>query len=466
MAVLILSPDQDAVFSLGSALQRRGVAYSRTLPAASEEPPLVIVMDVAWESHDTVLRHLQAEIPWSRSYLIADRGSDPTGALAPAIRKPFDAAAVAEMLERECELALLERRRRALANKAEELGLLLQSSLEAIIGLDRSGKIVFWNRGAQKIYGFAEGEALGQGLTLLGGQGARRGPASDVDAPTEELTRRHKLGHEVTVLVSRSYAAHDRGEPSSIQCAEVSLDVTQRRALERELEHSKRLAHLGRIAATLSHEINNPLAAIRSYSSWLQTRARRSRDADLIDVSNDLDTASERIATFIDQMTGFARRGMPKLEIVSLKRCLGISVRMVRPRAESQGVTLTDESGDLADTVLAHDPTRFGHAVINVLSNAVDAAASGGKHVWLRIATGDTLLNVEIDDDGEGVLAELKSKVFEPFFTTKPFGRGTGLGLWLTEQILQDHGGAIVLEDRPGGGTRVRLSLPLQQESQ
>jgi PAS domain S-box-containing protein len=368
------------------------------------------------------------------------------------------------MLERECELALLERRRRALAAKAEELGLLLQSSLEAIVGLDREGRIVFWNRGAEKIYGYTEAEALGAELALLGGPVvAKRGLVVSGTA-TEEITRKHKDGREVTVLLSRSYAAQGGGDAHSIQCAEVSLDITQRRALERELEHSKRLAHLGRIAATLSHEINNPLAAIRSYSNWLQMRARRSRDTDLIDVSNDLDAASERIATFVDQMTSFARRGTPKLERIALRRCLAISLRMVKPRADSQSVTVFDEMGTDADLIVDHDPTRFGHAAINILSNAIDAAALGGRQVWIRVSTRDAKIHVEVDDDGEGVLAEHKARVFEPFFTTKPFGRGTGLGLWLTEQILQDHGGSVSLVDRPGGGTRVRLSLPLQAE--
>jgi C4-dicarboxylate-specific signal transduction histidine kinase len=291
----------------------------------------------------------------------------------------------------------------------------------------------------------------------------RRSPA-EAETPTEEVTRRHKLGHDVTVLVSRSFAAAAADAGHSIASAEVSLDVTQRRALERELEHSQRLAHLGRIAATLSHEINNPLAAIRSYSSWLQVRARRSRDNELIDVSNDLDTASERIATFVDQMTGFARRGMPKLERLSLKRTLSIAVRMVRPRAETHGVSLLDETGELAEVVVLHDPTRLGHAAINILSNAIDAAAQGNKHVWMRLVLAEAKIAVEIDDDGEGVSPEHKAKVFEPFFTTKPFGRGTGLGLWLTEQILSDHGGSVSLESRPGGGTRVRLWLPLNAE--
>jgi PAS domain S-box-containing protein len=419
------------------------------------------VLDVEWPAYDVVLGELSSRAPWMRAYLIADRVSDPIGRFPPLICKPFDAAAVAEMLERECEVASLERRRRVLAANAEELGLLLRSSLEAIVGLDRSEKIVFWNRGAEQVYGYSEIEALGAPISLLASELVH----AEGDRPNgnTELKRRHKSGREVVVLVSRSYTEQPRTEARSLHCAEVSLDVTQRRALERELEHSKRLAHLGRIAATLSHEINNPLAAIRSYSNWLLQRARKSRDDELIEVSNDLDSASERIATFVDQMTGFARRGSPRLEHTSLSHSLGLSLRMVRPRAEANGVTLVDEVSSESSPVVWHDPTRLGHALINVLSNAIDAAGTGGHRVWIRVALSDASVSIEVDDNGHGIPAEHKERVFEPFFTTKRFGRGTGLGLWLTEQIIQDHGGQVVIHDRPGGGTRVRFTLPVRE---
>jgi two-component system sensor histidine kinase AtoS len=426
--------------------------------------PLVAVIDVAYEQYPDVIARLRQQAPWSRVLLISERRSEPLLESMRTFRKPFDAAALAEVIEHEREIAELERRRLHTSVKAEELALLLQSSLEAIVGVDASGKIAFWNQGAERTYGYSGCEAVGASLELIEGDVRGQAPwplevqASLAPQGAQERVRRHKQGHEVIVLVSRSYAPENHA--GGVRCAEVSLDVTRQRQLERELEHSKRLAHLGRIAATLSHEINNPLAAIRSYASWLQITARRSKDSELVEVSNDLDRASERIAMFVDQMTGFARRGSPNLELVSLSKCLCLSSRMVRARATASGVTLSEECGALADAVVAHDPTRLSHALINVLSNAIDAAASGGQHVWLRMAANDEQVVLTVDDDGPGIAKDLRARVFEPFYTTKPFGRGTGLGLWLTEQILNDHRGRVQLEDRPGGGTRVQLVLP------
>jgi CheY-like chemotaxis protein/anti-sigma regulatory factor (Ser/Thr protein kinase) len=107
-----------------------------------------------------------------------------------------------------------------------------------------------------------------------------------------------------------------------------------------------------------------------------------------------------------------------------------------------------------------HDPPRLAQAVLNVLSNAVDAAASGGGHVAMRVRVLDTNVVIEVDDDGPGISPDLARTAFEPFTTTKPFGHGTGLGLAITRQIVMDHRGDVTLEPRPEGGARVALSLP------
>ncbi len=456
MSVLILSPDDVAAQSLGSALERRGIGYCRDKESLPEDGPLVAVLDVSSPGYEGDLAEIQARAPWSRCYLIAERGKAPETSAVPAIQKPFDAPAIAELLARGQELAESERRRRNFETRAKELGLLLQSSFEAIIGLDARGQIVFWNRGAERTYGYSEGEALGQQLSFLG-----------PDTPTEknqphtprELVRRHKQGHEVLVLVSRSPAG-DKVDNTLISWAEVSLDVTDKRALEREVEHAQRLAQLGRMAATLSHEVNNPLAVIRSNAAWLSAVSRQTQNHEVLEVAADLELASERIATFVDLMTGFARRGAAQLEYLPLTKSVGLALRMVRPRAESHRVELQSAT-EVADRIaVPHDPTRFAHALINVVSNAIDAASQGGGHVWLSVSASNDAVVVEVRDDGPGISAAAVKQVFEPFFTTKPFGQGTGLGLWLTQQIISDHAGEIDIAPRAQGGTQVRLSLP------
>jgi CheY-like chemotaxis protein len=131
---------------------------------------------------------------------------------------------------------------------------------------------------------------------------------------------------------------------------------------------------------------------------------------------------------------------------------------MVRPRASERGVTLNIDKG--LDRRVPHDPPRLAQAVLNVLSNAVDAAAAGGKHVSLRIREEAGVVRIQVDDDGLGIAPEIAGSLFEPFSTTKPPGQGTGLGLAITHQILADHRGAVTLSAKDGGGTRAELILP------
>ncbi len=456
MSILILSPDDVAAQSLGSALERRGIDHHRSTQDVPGGLPLVAVLDVAALGYSEVLHELRSRGPWTRCYLIADRGALPHVSPVPTIQKPFDAPAIADLLVRELALAESDRRRHNLSTRAKELGLLLQSSFEAIIGLDANGKIVFWNRGAEHTYGYSEKEALGQQLSFLGGDCAL--DKSEPHGPREVL-RRHRQGHEVLVLVSRS-SGGERLDSTVITWAEVSLDVTEKRALEREVEHGKRLAQVGRMAATLSHEINNPLAVIRSNAAWLAVVSREELSSEIVEVAADLEAASERIATFVDLMTGFARRGSTQLEHAPLKRSLDLALRMTRPRAESHRVDLECKMETADEVPVPHDPTRFAHAVINVVSNAIDAASQGGRKVWLAVSATNEQVCVEILDNGPGISGAVLSQVFEPFFTTKAFGQGTGLGLWLTRQIVTEHSGEISITPRQQGGTRVLLSLP------
>lgn len=463
MTVLVVSPDEDAARSLCSALGRSGQiaiwerATERALEVARDREPLVVVTDTCVGGYLEFLDEIRDSTPWTRIYLMAD----PSGALpqttSPVVPKPFDAAQLAELLSREIELAALERGRRSLQAHAEELALLVEASFEAIIGLSDDGTILSWNRGAEAMYGFEAGEAVGRPISLLGdSQGLDAAALQRGSRQVRELTRRCKDGSEIIVLLSISPVA--RKTPSTLAFAEVSLDITARRKLERELEHAERLAAIGRLAASMAHEINNPLAVIRASTAYIAEVAERVRDEELADSAEDMNLAVERIGSFVQHVCGFARRERPQLEDASLSGTLDIALRMVRPRAVEKEVRI--QLDRLGSERVPHDPPRLAQAIVNVVANAVDAAASGGGNVWLRTHSDERHVCVMVEDDGPGVAEEIRDQVFEPFTTTKPHGQGTGLGLAITHQILLDHGGSVVLEGRDGGGTRAELCLP------
>ncbi|HWA77173.1 MAG TPA: ATP-binding protein [Polyangiaceae bacterium] len=467
MSILVLTPDADAAHTLCAALTRSGqqVSWAPDLEQAEasvrHEPPLVLVADTEVDAHARLIAELRLASPWARVLRIgesaptSDRAGESDG--SHLIPKPFDASELAALLTREQELASLERSRHDLHERVAGLTLLVDECFEAIVGLSRDGIVESWNPGAATLYGYEPHEIIGQSLTLLDAEPTR---IKDHLRPSEqrvrEVRRRHKSGREILVLASVSRVT--QGRSANIELLEVSLDVTERRELERGLEHAERLAAIGRIAAGMAHEINNPLAVIRASAACIAEIAERAGDTELIACASDIDLAVERIGSFVQHVCGFARRERPQMTDAPIQTAIDIALRMVRPRVKDRRVELIVEPS--ANINVPHDPPRLAQAILNVLSNAVDAAASGGKHVTLRTRIDDDSLRIEVDDDGPGLSPELALTAFEPFKTTKPFGQGTGLGLSITRQIATDHGGCVKLEPREGGGARVGLELP------
>jgi PAS domain S-box-containing protein len=473
VSILVLTPDADAAHTLCAALTRSGqqVSWATNLEQAETrlrlEPPLVLVADTEVDSHARLIAELLASSPWARVLRIGevngspDRGSGSGELTADAaflvVPKPFDASELAELLTREQELATLERSRHDLHERIEGLTLLVDECFEAIVGLSRDGIVHSWNPGAASLYGYEAQEIIGQSLSLLDAEpGVSKERARPDEQRVHEVRRRHKSGREIVVLASVSNVR--RGLPGALELLEVSLDVTERRELERGLEHSERLAAIGTIAAGMAHEINNPLAVIRASAAYVAEIASRARDSELIACASDIELAVERIGSFVQHVCGFARRERPQMSDAPVQTAIDIALRMVRPRVKDRNVELVVEPSPSIN--VPHDPPRLAQAILNVLSNAVDAAASGGKHVTLRVRVDDDALCIEVDDDGPGLSPELALTAFEPFKTTKPFGQGTGLGLSITRQIALDHGGCVRLEPRSEGGARVVLELP------
>ncbi|HEX4341179.1 MAG TPA: ATP-binding protein [Polyangiaceae bacterium] len=462
MSILIVSPDAEAARSLTSALGRSGhrsawlesVASARTW--ATEDPPLVLIVDRDAERFRELIDDVCSHTPWVRVYEMAG-AAVPTGVgERPVLRKPFDAAELATLLGREQELAELDRQKHTFEAQAEELALLVEASFEAIIGLGPTGIVRSWNRGAASIYGYAAKEIVGRSIDLLEvePQGATSRLAHAAGQPVEAY-RRAKDGREVIVLLSLSPVVNG----TKFAFAETSLDITTRRKLERELEHEKRLAAIGRIAAAMAHEINNPLAVVRASNAYVAELARGSKDELLVETVEDVRLAVDRIGTFVNHVCGFARRERPMLSDASLRETVRMALRLAKPRAADNRVELLLEAGQ--DVRLSHDPTRVSQAVLNLVSNAIDAASEGGAHVIVRLVADTSSVRVQVDDDGCGVPEGLRERVFEPFATTKQHGKGTGLGLAITRQIVDDHGGTVTLNAGPSGiGTRAELTLP------
>ncbi|AUX26556.1 sensor histidine kinase [Sorangium cellulosum] len=235
-----------------------------------------------------------------------------------------------------------------------------------------------------------------------------------------------------------------------------------------ELVNAERLATIGKMAAHVTHEIRNPLSSIGLNLELLEEEVARATAADTPDAelrpvmkeSAQLVTAIraevDRLSRIAEQYLSVARRPRPRLEPERVDDLVQELVAFVRPELDRAGVAVRVEVEAEGPEILL-DESQLRQALLNLLRNAREAMPKGGEIV-VTVSFSSGAATITVDDTGPGVPEELRASIFDPFFTTKQ--RGTGLGLAVTRDIIEAHGGTISCEAREAGGTRFRITLP------
>jgi two-component system, NtrC family, sensor kinase len=230
--------------------------------------------------------------------------------------------------------------------------------------------------------------------------------------------------------------------------------------MQRRLTHAERLSVSGRIVAQVAHEIGTPLHSVAGHLELL----RKELPADRLTEDADrrlaiIETQLGRVTEIITQLLDLTRRSEGAPAHVDMSRLVREAVELVRPGMAAANLRFhVDAAPDL--------PQVHGHAgqlqqvILNLLTNAMDATPAGGQvEVATRTVPGAGRVVVEVRDSGQGIAGEHRKQIFEPFFSTKAPGRGTGLGLFISAQIVRDHKGVIEVESEPGRGSTFRLVL-------
>jgi len=336
----------------------------------------------------------------------------------------------------------------------------------ALLGLD--GCVRTANRALARL--------LGRPQEMLVGWPIRRAiPDAPVAPPREvrdvEARLERSDGTALPVGLSSTVVTDRRGY--AIGLVLVVRDETEVVSLRNRLITSGRLAAVGELAAGIAHEVNNPLAFVRTNLSLLGSHWKTLADAarrdgagtdaaleDLVGEGEELIEESlegvERTASFVRDVKGLARAGGEGRQLADVNELIRSVVRV----AEAQ-----NRKGGAIQLELGQPPLVRGarqelkQVFLNLIINAIHAIDEGGRIVVRTAGEADRAV-VSVEDDGPGIPAEHRERIYDPFFTTKPEGEGTGLGLAISSEIVRRHDGALEAGERPGGGAAFRVTLP------
>jgi two-component system NtrC family sensor kinase len=231
-----------------------------------------------------------------------------------------------------------------------------------------------------------------------------------------------------------------------------------------QLVDAEKLSAVGKLAAGVAHEMNNPLTAVLTYSSLLIDKIqtlpedlleRLPRFEERLKRMKEAATVCKSIA---DNLLSFSRQSREERIAISIAECIRLTQGLIHMQLTSNQVSLEMDLPDPAPRVLTN-PAELQQVFTNLIVNAIHAIGSGGKIILKAREQGDRCI-VEVTDNGPGIPPEIQQKIFDPFFTTKPLGEGTGLGLSIVYGIIQNLSGTIEIDSVMGEGTTFRISLP------
>ncbi len=334
----------------------------------------------------------------------------------------------------------LETRDRALVERAEELNRLSRYLASVLDGLAdallvvEAGTVTLTNPAAHRVWGAREGDPPPRALVALLGEPGRH----EVPGPDGSLqeVRVAPLGGQGVVLVS--------------------ADVTEQTLDKERLSRSERLALIGQMLAQITHEVRNPLNALSLNAELLAdelTALDPEHRTEAWDLLGTVTREIDRLTAVTGHYLQLARRPPARLAEEDLEELARDVIRLQEAEFAHRGVVLHFRPAPLTRQLV--DGNQLRQALLNVLRNAIEA---GGRNLDLTLRREDDRVRFALFDDGPGMTPEEAERAADPFYSSK--AQGTGLGLAITKQILEDHGGSLMVESTPGKGTTVSLLLP------
>ncbi len=352
-------------------------------------------------------------------------------------------------------------------NDIEELAVLkgaVENTNEAFVTIDQKQKVLFFNKAAEKIFGYTREEVLGRDLDGIMSPGCSRDHHQAVARYIETRIPR-RIGHHTEIMASRkngetfpadiSFSLYRAGE--KLYFTAIVRDLTETKALQERINRAERLAALGQVVAEISHEIKNPLMMIGGFARQL---AKESTDEKSLTKLNIIGNEVQRLENLLKEMRDFYLPRPLNREEIEINALLKSVHNLIKEDCKKRSIR-SEFKTDQEEVFVEGDKARLEQVLLNLAKNAVEAMEQGGK---LSFAAGlkEGVVEISISDEGVGIPEEDHGKIFSPFYTTKK--QGTGLGLSICKRIIEDHPGwSLKFTSKKGKGSNFVIAMPVSR---
>jgi PAS domain S-box-containing protein len=348
-----------------------------------------------------------------------------------------------------------------------------RAATEGLIIVDRGGHIVELNSRAEQLFGYSEEELRGQPIEILVPPQLREIHASRVRgyfaAPRTRsmgiglsLAGRRKDGSEFPIEIGLTYSSKTTSRGDLVVAA--VTDISQRLALEGEARRAETIISLGTFAAGIAHDLNNPLQVIRSRAELVLESPVSTPASELYEDLATIHRQAERATRIIEGFLELSRQREKAVAPLDINQLVDNTLLLLGEQMRNADIRLRTEL-DRSLPQVNGDMTALERVLVNLLSNARDAMPEGGAITIVSGQPDETpgWLHLTIADNGPGIAPDVLKKIFDLLYTTK--ASGTGLGLWMSRRIIQEHNGRIDVQSELGRGTRFTINLPTVDSS-
>jgi len=372
------------------------------------------------------------------------------------------------------DVSALKQAELELRHTRDYLQKIVDNSPVIIITTDLEGRVVSFNPGAEEALGYRREQIIGRPASLF----------YRVADEREALVRRVVAegavrDHETTLIrrdgvgvpVSLTLAQLKDAEGRMIGTVGMSKDISQRKALVQQVMQSERLAAVGRLAAGVAHEINNPLAVIGEVAGYLQDLLEEDPEIKGELLRKEIRESLPKITRQVQRCRGvtfrllnFSRKSAARVELADVNAALQEILPFLEKEATLSNVTIhCDYQRELPRVQI--EEMQLQEIFVNLITNALQAIGKRGQgQIWIRTAGQGNKVTITIRDDGPGIPEPVRDRLFDPFVTSKPPGQGTGLGLSICYGIVKKWGGKLDIESDVGKGTTISFSIPIPED--